>query len=119
MLPAYSQSGVYIHVSVRLRLSAFSLKATCVLFATALLLVGNGKAQEKADRIDDLIKQLHSSDFLTRDSAVVALEQIGPGAVPALVVALKDQNAGVRSDAAKLLWRMGPKAKEAVPALIS
>jgi HEAT repeat protein len=51
-----------------------------------------------------------------------ASRTIGPEAkeaVPALIAALKDQDAGVRWEAATALGEIGLEAKEAVPALIA
>src|SRR5262249_27271049 len=45
--------------------------------------------------------------------AADALARIGPPAVPALVIALKDRSPAVRRDAAKILRDLGPKAKSA------
>jgi dipeptidyl aminopeptidase/acylaminoacyl peptidase len=52
-------------------------RTVCVLFAASLLLVGNGRAQEKVDQINGLIKQLHSFDYRTRRSAESALQRFG------------------------------------------
>jgi HEAT repeat protein len=44
-----------------------------------------------------------------------ALAQIGPGAVPGLIEALRSKNANVRRIAAKVLGKIGPAARQAVP----
>lgn len=50
--------------------------------------------------------------------AAEALSQIGPLAIPELRRALQSRDAHVRLEAAGVLARMGPEAKEAVPDLI-
>ena len=40
------------------------------------------------------------------------------GDIPALILALEDEDPDVRAAAAEALWRKGPEAVEAVPALI-
>ena len=47
-----------------------------------------------------------------------ALGQIGQEAVPALIQLLKDQHSDVRKYAAETVDKIGPEAKEVVPALI-
>ena len=47
------------------------------------------------------------------------LVDLGPAAVPALIEALGDEDAGVRRHAASLLGKIGPGAEAAVPALIA
>jgi HEAT repeat protein len=39
-------------------------------------------------------------------------------AVPALIIALEDEDVGVRRNAARALGQIGPEAREAVPALM-
>src|SRR5262245_45165538 len=117
MLPSNSQSDVYTRISVRLLLCDLGRRAACVLFATALLSVGNGKAQEKADQIDVLIWQLKSSNSDMRIYAANRLARIGPGAiaaVPYLIIAIGDQNRDVRRFAAFAIWRIQPKTKDVV-----
>ncbi len=50
--------------------------------------------------------------------AMTALEGVGPRAVPKIVPLLAEENATIRSRAAELLGRMGPAAKDALPALL-
>ncbi|MFN0021077.1 MAG: HEAT repeat domain-containing protein [Pirellulaceae bacterium] len=50
--------------------------------------------------------------------AAEALSQIGPLAIPELRRALQSREAHVRQEAAGVLARMGPEAKDAVPDLI-
>jgi HEAT repeat protein len=52
-----------------------------------------------------------------RLAAAVALSQMGPEAIPALIEALDDRDSVVRIGATRALARMGPQAKEAIPAL--
>jgi HEAT repeat protein len=53
-----------------------------------------------------------------RDSAIIALEKIGPASIPALSRALKDKDEEIRFYAAFTLGIFGPNAKPAVPILI-
>ncbi len=50
--------------------------------------------------------------------AAEALASVGPSAVPALAKALKKRDGQARANAIDALTQLGPKAKEAVPALI-
>jgi HEAT repeat protein len=73
-------------------------------------------APEEAVR--ELRGAVKDDDDGVRRGAIVALGQIGPGAkdaVPALILALDDDNASVRSATAEALGKIG---QEAVPALI-
>ena len=73
-------------------------------------------------RIKLLLMNLNSFNSEDRRNATEALGGIGSEAkevAPALIAALKDQNAGVRIYAAEALGKIGPEAKEAVPALIA
>ena len=78
-----------------------------------------------ADRINpkmDLGICQTNCDANERFDGVIELEWIGPAAapaVPALIVALKDENWGVRSPAAWALGKIGPAAAPAIPALIA
>jgi HEAT repeat protein len=66
-------------------------------------------------------KRLASPNPEERLSAAWALHHIGPGAtaaVPALVRALDDKDAFVRSISASALGKIGPGAAEAVPAMV-
>jgi HEAT repeat protein len=68
------------------------------------------KQHEVRDRrlVEPLLKQLHSSDWLVRQSAAESLGRIGdPCAVDGLVVALRDDNRLVREEAARGLGEMG------------
>jgi HEAT repeat protein len=64
------------------------------------------------------IEDLSSPDAKTRQTAIDALHKMGRAAVPALVLALRAPEEGLRGDAALLLHFLGPEAAEAVPALI-
>lgn len=66
-----------------------------------------------------LIVALRDEEGSVRYSAASALRQIGKPAVLALIVALKDRDSGVRSNAAWVLGTIGEGAKDAVPALIA
>ena len=65
-----------------------------------------------------MIETLHSSHGPRRADAARALGRIGaPEAVPALIVALKDESDHVRAFAARALGKLGPAAAAAVDAL--
>ncbi len=76
-------------LAVALCLAAINYRVICIFFAAAFLLVWQVKAQEKSSQVHGLVRQLQSPD------------------------------AGVRNSAAITLGRIGPEAKEAVPALIA
>jgi HEAT repeat protein len=73
--------------------------------------------------LDELINELRQSQMERREAALKILKkEIGPegrAAVPALIQALNDPNAGMRDLAINCLASVGPAAKEAVPALIA
>src|SRR5262245_6539542 len=120
MTSASAHFDTHICLKIRPRLTMVIIRAACLLFTSALLLVGNGKAAQKADQISDLTQRLQSQDSIIRRNAAYALGQIGAGAkeaVPALIAALKDRDTEVRRSAASALGQIGPVAKEAVPAL--
>jgi HEAT repeat protein len=74
----------------------------------------------KAADIDELVKQLKSSDNDARRAAAKALAEAGAeakSAVDALTKALKDNDLFVRRFAAQALGQVGPDAKAAAPAL--
>jgi len=73
--------------------------------------------------IPALIRELGERDFLGKRrridyTRVNELVKIGPVAIPALIDALGSWNSCVRADASDALGKMGPAAKDAVPALI-
>lgn len=57
-------------------------------------------------------------DFEVRSAAIDVLVKLGVETVPAMVRALADNNSLVRWNAASVLGRIGPAAKDAVPALV-
>jgi HEAT repeat protein len=65
--------------------------------------------------IPELIEALKYDDL--RAYAAKALLEVGPAAVPELIRALEGDYGPVREYAAYILGKMGPKAREAVPAL--
>jgi hypothetical protein len=73
-------------------------------------------SQQSQLRIASLIERLTNADLNVRSEAATALGKIGPDAVPALAIALKDPDLCVRYQAAWALGRIGP---EAVPALVT
>lgn len=64
-----------------------------------------------------LVAALEDDDDELRRAAIDALGQIGEGAVPALIEALRHSNANVRRGAAQSLESIGPDAQEAMKAL--
>jgi len=79
---------------------------------------------DKKDDIARLMKELKSKDVKTRISAADDLGHIGQvkksytePAVPALIEALRDPDAGVRKAAATAVGKIDPDVKVAVPAL--
>lgn len=68
-----------------------------------------------------LAAALSDQDHEVRVAAAMALENMDPGdakeAIPALIRALKDREGRVRQWAAKALGKIGPPAREAIPAL--
>ena len=79
---------------------------------------------DKKDDVARLVKELKSKDVKTRIAAADDLGHIGQIkksytelAVPALIDALRDTDAGVRKAAANALGKVDPDVKLAVPAL--
>src|SRR2546425_3508147 len=79
---------------------------------------------DKKDDVARLMKELKSKDVKTRIAAADDLGHIGQikksytePAVPALIDALHDADAGVRKAAANALGKVDPDVKLAVPAL--
>jgi|SRR5579859_2674301 len=69
---------------------------------------------------DDWLRQLKDPDVTLRRQAIRELgarPAESSRIVPALVEALRDENPYVRRDAAVMLGKFGPAAKEAIPAL--
>jgi HEAT repeat protein len=90
------------------------MKKLLLSFTLALVLTGC------ADSTGELIAQLHAKDSADRLHAVKALGERPRHAersVPALIEALKDEDAFVRRDAAYALGRFGADAKAASQAL--
>ncbi|MEO8549748.1 MAG: HEAT repeat domain-containing protein [Kofleriaceae bacterium] len=86
------------------------------LFAVALTVVIALGAPARADSVDDLTKQLSSSNEKSRLSATVSLARLGDKrALKPLVTALHDPSAEVRAIAAAGLGKL--KHKAALPAL--
>ncbi len=89
----------------------------------AALIVAAGTVTAHADKPGEeaakLIKKLErAKDADERSFAAERLGYLGAlEAVPALAVALRDKDSGVRSEAAAALLRMGEPAKSAMPAL--
>jgi hypothetical protein len=80
-----------------------------VLGLALLPLLGSDRPAPKADsavRIEQLIEQLGSSDFQVREAAQRQLEDIGPGALPALRVAQSRPDAEVRRRLDELIPRL-------------
>jgi HEAT repeat protein len=64
-----------------------------------------------------LASLVNDSSYANSTMAARALIRIGPPAVASVVPLLQDPRAAVRKTAAEILGRIGPEAKEAVPAL--
>jgi HEAT repeat protein len=91
------------------------------LLGLAILVVGCGpKAPlHKGKPASHWQEQLADPDPSVRRQAARSLAALeAKQAVPGLITALKDKDAGVRASAAEALWSIGPAAKEAVPDLI-
>jgi HEAT repeat protein len=63
-------------------------------------------------------QDLQGGTPIVRERAVVAFCELGEPAVPLLVGAIADQDFNVRTLAVFCLGRLGPKAKDAIPALV-
>lgn len=76
-----------------------------------------GSGQNDAD---NAIALLDTSDEMMFEQAVYALERLGEEAVPSLLEELKDEDISgkKRVNIVYALGRLGPKAREAVPALL-
>jgi HEAT repeat protein len=84
-------------------------------WAAAVFLGEMGAAA--AEAIPLLEKAVKSADKDTASCAVQALAEISPDTVPILIDTLGDSDAGMRISACVALRKIGPKAKQAVPAL--
>jgi HEAT repeat protein len=70
--------------------------------------------------VDFWLTEITGKDPKARKKAVSALGLVGPAdpaAIPAVIAALKDNDASVRNEAALALLNLGSAASEAVPAL--
>jgi HEAT repeat protein len=70
--------------------------------------------------VDHWVRALGGADAKARSNAAFKLGNVGPGdpaALPALLGALRDPDAGVRCQAILALVKFGPAAREAVPIL--
>ena len=99
-----------------------ALKAIAV--ALGILAFVPAAVADKKDDVARLMKELKSKDVKTRIAAADDLGHIGQikksytePAVPALIDALRDTDAGVRKAAANALGKVDPDVKLAVPAL--
>jgi HEAT repeat protein len=89
--------------------------------ATTRLRAADRLAEIGPDGLDAapaLIEALGDKDEKVAASASIALSQIGEGAVPFLVTALDGENKTITARAMHVLYRIGPKARVAVPTLI-
>src|SRR5919201_639197 len=89
-----------------------------------LMMLTSTALADKKDDVARLIKELKSKDVKTRISAAEDLGHIGQvkksytePAVPGLIDALHDSDAGVRKAAANALGKVDPDVNLAVPAL--
>ena len=69
--------------------------------------------------IDDLVEKLKHKAGNVRYDAIEELEKSGETALPALITSLKHEDRFTRIFAASALGKIGPLAKEAVPALVA
>jgi hypothetical protein len=76
------------------------------------------KAPSQPD-IATLVKQLGDKDVMIRQEAARALGRVGPDAIPALVMALGNENADVRESAANAIFWGKIRVPEAVIPLIA
>src|SRR5262249_7567621 len=90
MMFAHSPLRIYSGLSLSPQISALGRGAAFVLFTATLLFVVNAKAQEKTNRVNDLLKQLRSEDADISNIAANALRRMGKDAIPALITALSD-----------------------------
>lgn len=81
------------------------MKTATLAFAAAALVGGAALGQEddSSKKIQDLIRQLGSDDFQTRESATQELKKLGKAAEPALREALSHEDAEVRARARQAL----------------
>ena len=82
-----------------------------------VLSAGCGRGKTTAD----LLEQMRSKESAQRLHAIEALGDRGKEAAvaPALAVALRDEDAFVRRDAAVALGRIGAEARQTTPALVA
>ncbi len=102
-----------IRQTIALALFAFLAVAGCGCGSATPTLAG-GKP------VHFWVEALQSADASTRKHAVSKLGNVGradPEALPGILGALKDRDAGVRREAIFALMKFGPDAKEAVPML--
>jgi HEAT repeat protein len=99
----------------------------------AILRGGNSFQRERAARlfayspvdktaIEQLCHAIHDEDEQVAQTAMWAIDRLGPDAadaMPTLIKALKDQDEGVRMNAASAIGQIGRGAAVAVPALIA
>ena len=74
--------------------------------------------RRQSETVGSLIKALDNENQAARKEARDGLVHIGHPAVPALIGALKHEQQWVRWEVAEALGKIGPDAKDAVPALI-
>ena len=92
------------------------MKKSLVLFLVVLS-AGCGRGKTTAD----LLEQMRSKESTQRLHAIEALRDRGKEAAvaPALALALRDEDAFVRRDAAEALGRIGADARQTTPALVA
>ncbi len=83
---------------------------------------GNETAKPKYDPVDIMIMarlgDLRSIEPEIHKQAVRSLAETGPRVVPKIIPLLSEENSLIRSRAAEVLGRIGPAAKDGVPALV-
>jgi HEAT repeat protein len=100
------------------------MKAVLGALAFAILLAGCQRNAEPilayGKSVEHWLGELRKPSPRARKKAVAALGHVGtaePLALPAVIEALKDSDAGVRDEAVLTLAHLGAGASEAVPAL--
>jgi HEAT repeat protein len=99
------------------------MKRVLMMTVVAVLAAGCGEAPPTLSGgkpMSHWVEALRGPDAKLRKTAAFKLGNVGPtdpAVLPALLAALKDNDAGVRSEAIVALMKCGPDAREAVESL--
>lgn len=104
----YTRKHVYVTTS--------QIAIALVCLSSPLLVINATWAKVTETQISSQVQQLKNPQ--QRSSAIDYLASVGKPAVPALITALQDSDAQVRSSAAITLGKIGAVASEAIPALM-